>query len=47
MIDLKDKNYSTCSLDKRIKIWERGGNLICDVNINLSLPYKWKLDTHN
>ena len=47
LVNLKHKNYCTCSLDKRIKIWSSGGSLLCDVNVNLSLPYKWGLEMSN
>jgi hypothetical protein len=47
MLNLKEKNLCTCSVDRRLKIWSNTKEIICDTNINMSLPYKWKVEISN
>lgn len=41
------EEYGRCRIsaatDSRIKIWKKEGELLCDWNINMPLPYKWDL----
>ena len=47
MLKLEEKLLFTSSLDNFICIWNLKGDLICKVNINYPLPFKWNLNNQN